>query len=173
MRHVSVQYDLSEILMYVVHNQASIFHKLIPKIDGEHISATERQKEEHVRSSKETFKLPNDGGHRIISKILTGDETYILPFDVPSRQESKVQVFEDDPISTMVKRQRATKKVMYTVFFRRTGLAKAIKLEGQKTVTTNWYTTKFLPEILQEMNVRGLMLHHDNASFHAARLTVP
>ena len=77
-------------------------------------------------------------------------------------------LFEDDTMSTMVKRQRALKKVMYAVFFRSTGLVKAIKLEGKKAVTANWYTTKCLPEILQEVNVRGLMLHHDNASSHTA-----
>ncbi|GFU20716.1 uncharacterized protein TNCV_3176531 [Trichonephila clavipes] len=43
-----------------------------------------------------------------------------------------------------------------------TGFIKAFKLEGKKTVTANWYTTKCLPEILQEVNVRGLMLHHDS-----------
>nr|XP_015914885.2 histone-lysine N-methyltransferase SETMAR-like [Parasteatoda tepidariorum] len=128
------------------------------------------QKEEHVRISKETLKLLNDGNHSIISEIVTGDETYIPFFDVSTRQESKVWVFEDDP--TMMKRQRALKKVMYAAFFRSTGLIKAIKLEGQKTVTANWYTTKCLPEILQEVNVRGLVLHHDNASSHTAVLTV-
>ncbi|GFW93304.1 histone-lysine N-methyltransferase SETMAR [Trichonephila clavipes] len=52
------------------------------------------------------------------------------------------------------------------------GLVKAIKLEGQKTVTANCYTTKCLLEILQEFNVRELMLHHDNASSHTAGLTI-
>ncbi|GFW12329.1 uncharacterized protein TNCV_815841 [Trichonephila clavipes] len=112
---------------------------------------TEHQKEERVRISKETLKLLNDGDHRIISKIVTGDETYIPFFDIPTRQESKVWVFEDEPTPTMVKRQRAMKKVMYAVFFRSTGLVKGIKLKGQKTVTANWYTTKCLPEILQEV----------------------
>ena len=60
---------------------------------------------------------------------------------------------------------------MYAVFFRSTGLVKAIKLEGQKTATANWYTTKCLPEVLQEVNVRRLMLHHDNTSLHTAGLT--
>ena len=67
----------------------------------------------------------------------------------------------------MVKRQRGLKKVMYAVFFKSTGLVKAIKLEGQKTVTA-----KRLPEILQEVNVRGLIFLHDNASSHTAGLTV-
>ena len=29
-----------------------------------------------------------------------------------------------------------------------------------------------LSEIFQEVNVRDVMLHHDNASFHVARLTI-
>ncbi|GFX15416.1 hypothetical protein TNCV_3303451 [Trichonephila clavipes] len=56
----------------------------------------------------------------------------------------------------MVKRQRATKKVMHAIFFRSTGLIKVIKLEGQKTVAENWYTSKCLPEILQEVNSLNL-----------------
>ncbi|GFT56440.1 histone-lysine N-methyltransferase SETMAR [Trichonephila clavipes] len=72
----------------------------------------------------------------------------------------------------MMKGHRAVKKVLYVVFFRSTRLVKAIKSEGQKTVTTNWYTTKCLPEFLQEVNVRELMLHHDNTSFHKAGLAV-
>ncbi|GFX19248.1 uncharacterized protein TNCV_3013921 [Trichonephila clavipes] len=79
--------------------------------------------------------------------------------------------FEDDPTPTIVKCQRTMKKVIYAVFFRSTGLIKAIKFEGQKTVIANSYTTKCLPEIFQEVNVRGLMLHHDSASSHTARLT--
>ena len=52
------------------------------------------------------------------------------------------------------------------------GLVKAIKLEGQETVTANWCTTKCFPEICQEVHVRKLMLHNDNSSSHSARLTV-
>ncbi|GFV65158.1 histone-lysine N-methyltransferase SETMAR [Trichonephila clavipes] len=53
-----------------------------------------------------------------------------------------------------------------------TGLVKASKLEVQKTVTANWYDSKYLPEISKEMNVSGLMLHHDSASSITAGLTV-
>ncbi|PRD30148.1 UNVERIFIED_CONTAM: hypothetical protein NCL1_27295 [Trichonephila clavipes] len=61
---------------------------------------------------------------------------------------------------------------MYPVFFRSSELVKTIKLERQKTVTANWCTTKCLTEILQECNVRGLMLQHDSASSYTARLRV-
>ena len=42
----------------------------------------------------------------------------------------------------------------------------------EKTITANWYNTKCFPEILQEVNVQRLMLHHNNASSHTTRLTV-
>ncbi|GFX53107.1 uncharacterized protein TNCV_361021 [Trichonephila clavipes] len=74
---------------------------------------------------------------RIISKIVTCDETYMPFFGIPARQESKVCVVEEDPTLTMVKRERAMKRVMYAIFFRSTGLIRTIKLEGQKTVTAN------------------------------------
>lgn len=46
------------------------------------------------------------------------------------------------------------------------GLVKTIKLKGvEDIVTANWYTTKYLPEILQEVNV-GNVFQHDNVSFH-------
>ncbi|GFU41406.1 uncharacterized protein TNCV_2171611 [Trichonephila clavipes] len=72
---------------------------------------TEHQKQESDRiSEKQPLKLLNDGDHRNICKIVTGDKTYIPFFKVPTRQESKVWIYEDDPMPTMVKRQRAMKK---------------------------------------------------------------
>ncbi|GFT50731.1 hypothetical protein TNCV_3963531 [Trichonephila clavipes] len=38
------------------------------------------------------------------------DETYMPFYHVPTRQESKAWVFEDDPMPTIVKSQRAMKK---------------------------------------------------------------
>lgn len=133
---------------------------------------TDFQKSERVRISRQTLQMLEHGGHRIISKIVTGDETYIPFYDAPTRQESRVWIYEDDPTPTTPKRQRSMKKVMFAVFFRSTGLVKAIKLEHQKTVTANWYTTVCLPQILNELQVKGLMLHHDNASSHTAKITV-
>ncbi|GFW87573.1 histone-lysine N-methyltransferase SETMAR [Trichonephila clavipes] len=93
-------------------------------------------------------------------------------FYVPIRQESKVWIFEDDFTPTMMKGQRAMKKVMHAVNFRSTGWVKDFNLEGQKTVTANWCIIKCLPEILQEVNGRGQILHHDNSSSHTTGSTV-
>lgn len=135
-------------------------------------SLTQFQKDERVRISRQTLQMLSEGGQRLISKIVTGDETYIPFYDTPTRQESRVWIHEDDPTPTTVKKQRSMKKVMYAVFFRSTGLVKAVKLEDQRTVTANWYTEVCLPEVLKELRIRGLMLHHDNASSHTAKKTV-
>lgn len=78
----------------------------------------------------------------------------------------------------MAKRQRVIEKAVYAIFFRSTGLVKAIKVKGQKTVAVNWYQfwyhfwniTICVPEILQQVNVRRL--HHDNESSHTTGLAV-
>ncbi|PRD20711.1 UNVERIFIED_CONTAM: hypothetical protein NCL1_53824 [Trichonephila clavipes] len=46
------------------------------------------------------LKLLIDDDPIIISKIVTDDETSRPFFDVPTRQESKLWVFEDDPTPT-------------------------------------------------------------------------
>ncbi|PRD26773.1 UNVERIFIED_CONTAM: hypothetical protein NCL1_37184 [Trichonephila clavipes] len=53
--------------------------------------------------------------HKIIheeSHMKKSDETYIQFFDIPTCQESKVWVFEDDSTPTIVERQRAMKNVI-------------------------------------------------------------
>ncbi|GFS81156.1 hypothetical protein TNCV_1224061 [Trichonephila clavipes] len=50
---------------------------------------------------------------------------------------------------TTVKRQLATKKVLYAVFFSNTGLVRAIKLKGQKTVTANCFKNLGVPPKFQ------------------------
>ncbi|GFW93833.1 hypothetical protein TNCV_4221141 [Trichonephila clavipes] len=46
---------------------------------------------------------------------------YMPFFDVPTRQESKVWVFQDDPMPTIVKRQRAMKKSNVCRFLQKYG----------------------------------------------------
>ncbi|GFW64690.1 histone-lysine N-methyltransferase SETMAR [Trichonephila clavipes] len=91
-----------------------------------------------------------------------------------TRQECKEWVFEDNPPHhhhDNGENTTSNEKIMYAIFFRSTGLVKAIKLEEQKTITANWFTTKYLREILQEINARRLMFVHDNASSQTAELT--
>ena len=108
---------------------------------------------------------------RHINRIVTGDETYVHYYEAPTHRESKIWVFEDEDPPQVVKRDRTVGKVLYAIFFRRTGLVQAVKLEGQKSVTALWYTTQCLPKVFGEAENTGLILHHDNAPSHTASLT--
>lgn len=57
------------------------------------------------------------------------------------------------------------KKVMYALFTRSTSLVKARRTED---CSANWYTNKWVPTIVKEMNVGGIKLHHDNGHSHSA-----
>lgn len=62
----------------------------------------------------------------------------------------------------MAKKERAITKVIYASFFSGTKLIKVVELKNQRTVTANWHTTKRVPAVLESINIRELMLHHDN-----------
>ncbi|MEE2373769.1 transposase [Klebsiella pneumoniae] len=143
--------------------------KVVSRFVPHHL--TDFQKAERVRICQQTLDILNAGGHQIISKIVTGDETYIPFFDIPTRQESRIWIHEDEETPTMMKKQRAMKKVMYAVFFRSTGLVAAIKLEEQKTVADKWYVEHCLPTVFSKVPRKGILLHHDNASSHTAAIT--
>ena len=67
---------------------------------------------------------------------------------------------------------------MVALFFSKTGHNFTIPLEGQRTVTAQWYVEQCLPVVFnawrqgrQKMVTQGLLLHHDNASAHTASRT--
>ncbi len=57
-------------------------------------------------------------------------------------------------------------------------MVKAVKLEGQKTITAKWYTDVCLPKVFEQVmkerpksGLRDIIFHHDNARPHTAQLT--
>ena len=68
---------------------------------------------------------------------------------------------------------------MVATFFSKSGHVATIPLEEQRTVTANWYTTVCLPKVFEKLRerrprtgLRGILLHHDNASAHTANATI-
>ncbi|GFS71304.1 hypothetical protein TNCV_5050501 [Trichonephila clavipes] len=80
----------------------------------------------------------------------TGAIQMALPGDVNSLMDSN---FEAEYIATSKKNRRTITGQETNELHddRSTGLIKSIKLEGQKTVTENWYTTKCLPEFSKKL----------------------
>ncbi|GFV62392.1 uncharacterized protein TNCV_4680041 [Trichonephila clavipes] len=72
----------SAVLHKIIHEELSMI-KVVCRCVPHYL--TEHQREERVTITKEFLKLRNYGGHDIISKIVTGDEMYILFFDDTTR----------------------------------------------------------------------------------------
>lgn len=100
----------------------------------------------------------NNGGPRIVAKILTDDKTLMSFYYVPTYQESRLWIRKDASTPTMAKKERAITKVIYASFFSGTKLVKVVELKNQRTVTANWHTTKRVPAVLESINIRELML---------------
>lgn len=132
---------------------------------------TEEQRKVRKEICQKNLNTFEQGGPQFISKIVTGDETYVPFYDAPTHQETKLWVFENEDVPTVLHYPTSRKKLMFTVFFRSTGLVKAVAHKEQKTVTAKSYTEITLPQVLKELNIKGLLLHHDNASSHTAIIT--
>ena len=121
-----------------------------------------------------------DGGRSPhVWDIVTGDKTWVYQYDLEMKQQSEVWVFPDENPSVKFKRNRSASKQMIAHFFENFGHVTAIPLEYRKAVTADWYVNHCLIKIFQawckrcpRTGVRGLLLHHDNASAHTAAVTL-
>lgn len=83
------------------------WEKLLPSRSVPHMLKT-FQKAERVRITRETLEILNKGGgHGILSKGITGDETYIPFFDIPTCHDSGVWIHDDSATPTKAKKQSA------------------------------------------------------------------
>ena len=130
----------------------------------------------------------NNGASRQTDLIITGDETWIYDYDPETQIQSATWCFPGEPSPAKVRRTRSVGKRMVAVFFNKFGLVAAVPLQERRTVNAIWYTTVCLPKVFQTLknqrsgtasrnlrsttSVRGVLLHHDNASSHTAAETL-
>ena len=74
--------------------------------------------------------------------IVTGDEKLIYNFDPETKQQSTLWCTPTTSAPKKVLIDRSVGKQMVACFFRKRAFLDIIKLEAQKTVNSEWYTTK-------------------------------
>jgi hypothetical protein len=89
------------------------------------------------------------GTSRYVSSVLTGDETWLYFYDMPTEAQNKVWVCEDENMPVYVRKSRSVKKRMVAVFCTVRGVVERVVLGTQKTVTAKWYTEESLPELFR------------------------
>jgi histone-lysine N-methyltransferase SETMAR len=139
---------------------------------------TEEEKQARVVFCKDMKKTFEKGKSNLISKILTGDETWVYCYDPKRKEQSKVWIAKDEPRPVKVKRERSVGKIMVAVFFTRTGFIQVIPLVERKTVNAEWYVESCLKPVFNSLltstrlkKFSSFYFHHDNAPAHSAKLT--
>ncbi|UYV72377.1 hypothetical protein LAZ67_9002838 [Cordylochernes scorpioides] len=98
-------------------------------------SLNDEQMTRRVSWCREMLKKFDNGSSRLVNSIITGDETWLHYFDVPTKAKNKVRIFEGESTPVSVRKSRSIKKKMLAVFFTVRGVVIREILEKQKTVT--------------------------------------
>ncbi|CAH1987575.1 unnamed protein product [Acanthoscelides obtectus] len=132
---------------------------------------TEEQKAARVNWCQKTLERFNSGNSKNVYSIVSGDESWIYCYESENKRQSAVWVFQGEEKPTKVIRSRSVSEKMVATF----GHIATIPLNGQRTVTADWYTTICLPKAITELRKinpeRRIILHQDNASSHTAQKT--
>ena len=115
-------------------------------------------------------------GDGMLSRIMTGDETWVYHITPESKQQSLHWKHTGSPKRKKFKQTISTRKIMCTVFWDRQGVLLVEFLPQGTTINSAVYceTLKKLRRAIQNKR-RGMpsptILHHDNAQPHSAAQT--
>ena len=85
------------------------------------------------------------------SHNVTGDKTWFYYYDVSTKAQNKVWLFEDEKTPVTVRKSRSVKKRLIAVIFTMCGIVTCVVLENHHTMTTKCYSENFLPQVIQAL----------------------
>jgi histone-lysine N-methyltransferase SETMAR len=175
-RHITTRKLAEEVgisqerIVHILHNELhmrKLCKKWVPHV------LTEENRQKRVDVSKELLRVL-EGGFR---NIITGDETWIHFYTTPSKEANKVWLTTEENRPQIARTAKNSKKCMFCIFFCAQGVVARIVVPKGTTVTGCLYADKVLPEVFSKFkemtgrsSVRNVMLHHDNASPHTAKV---
>ncbi|KAJ4448311.1 hypothetical protein ANN_10326, partial [Periplaneta americana] len=119
----------------------------------------------------------HDDGEEFLDRIIMGNETWISHFTPETKQQSMHWRHSGSPVRMKFKQTLSVRKVMCTVFWDRKGILLIDFLPRGETINADRYceTLRKLRRAIQNkrrgMLTAGVVLLHDNARPHTARLT--
>ena len=133
---------------------------------------TEEQKTQRLKCARELLKTYKGCNSRVISNLLTGDETWVHMFEQQRRADNKQWKRKDKKRPCIVKRTISSKK-MYSIFFNSSGPVVEVPCPSGRTVTGRFFKNSVLKKVNEFYNKKrqskgwsGVHLLHDNASSH-------
>ena len=122
---------------------------------------------EYAQQLKENFKNCDE---KTLSKIVTGDETYIYFYEPFRKEQNKSWLPKGASRTKIARRNKSTDEATYTIFFNSKGIVAQIPCQNNQTVNSAFYTKNVLSEVVRFYMVarpctgtRGIQILHDNA----------
>jgi histone-lysine N-methyltransferase SETMAR len=137
---------------------------------------SQSQKDERVETAQGLLNRFRAWGHRGVSEVVTGDETWIHYYEPKRKQQNMVWIREGDTPPTITKTERSAGKVMYAIFFSNQGPVCQVPVPAGRHVSGSYYAETILPQVLQEWSSshpgHRLRIHHDNAPAHRSAIVL-
>ena len=140
---------------------------------------TEEQKTQRLKCARELLKTYKGCNSRIISNLLTGDETWVHMFEPQRRTDNKQWKRKDKKCPCIAKRTISSKKMLYAIFFNSSGPVVQVPCPAGHTDTGQFYKNSVLKKVKEFYNKKrpskgwsGVHLLHDNASSHVRLLSL-
>lgn len=136
------------------------------------------QKHCRVQFSKENLELYETDPDNFLSRIVTGDETWVHHWDPETKQESMQWKHRGSPPPRKFRTQASAGKVMATVFWDSEGILLVDYMPHKTTITGETYAVLLekLKDAIKEKRrgkvTRGVLLLHDNAPVHKSRIAM-
>ena len=177
------RFKISEIATEVGISYGSVFNILHDKLGMSKVCArwvprmlTPVQKVTRAEVSKELLDEYERDPVDFVSRLVTGDETWIHHWDPQTKQESMQWKHSDSPPPKKFRTQASAGKVMATVFWDSQGLILIDYLPHNSTITGVYYA-----ELLSRLRdaiknkrrgklTHGPLLLHDNAPVHTSQI---
>jgi len=129
-----------------------------------------------VETCSELLAVYSSTPDNVLSRIITGDETWIHHWDPNTKQGSMQWKHGNSPPPWKFCTQPSARKVMATIFWDCKGVL-LVDYLPQKTTMTGLYYGELLTNLRQAVKEkqrgmlnRGLLLLHDNALVHMSRV---
>jgi len=136
---------------------------------------TEDHKVQRKAITSEMLQRYRDDGDDFLLSIVTGDESWFHHFDPETKWQSMEWHHLDSPTKKKPKTMPLAKKIMGTVFWDAEGCILIEFLEPGKTINAAHYVQTLLKlcrALCDKHPGRKVILQHDNARPHTARLTL-
>lgn len=173
-RRVANELGISKSMVHdIMNNQLGmkkVYTRWVPKL------LTPLQRMNRVECCQELLQLIEANPIQSLSRVVTGDESWIYNYDPLTQVEAKVWKRSGEPTPTRPRQQRSIGKVMMTIFWDKDGILLTDYLAHGSTINGQYYASlieRLRRAILEKRRGKinhGVLLLHDNAPVHKSNI---